>query len=163
MGSNPENSLSRHHISRGISWQKLKILRQKMNANTCVTHHFIRMSEQNPNLDKNQNLIHTDFCYVAIATIFNILAIFSEKMFIFWLILPVQHSHKGGGVHKIPLIRIVMLPIVAQTKNSFGPWQHSEYMVPDYRDVTTPKIPHAKSLIENVMNAYPGLYTAEIS
>ena len=55
-----------------------------------------------------------------------------------------------------------MLPIVAQTKNSLGPWQHSEYMVPDYRDVTTPKIPHAKSLIENVMNAYPGLYTAEI-
>ena len=64
-----------------------------MNAGACMIPQNVRQSEGNTIRRKTQNLIHTEFCYVAIATKYTIFTIFHEKMTDFQMVLLIQLSN----------------------------------------------------------------------
>ena len=93
MGSVAENSVHTHHIVNGFFEKSNRIFALRMNAGACMIPQNVRQSEGNTIRRKTQNLIHTNFCYVAIATKYTISTIFHEKMTGFQMVLLIQLSN----------------------------------------------------------------------
>ena len=93
MGSVAENSVHTHHIVNGFSERSNRVFSLRMNAGACMIPQNVRQSEGNTIRRRTPNLIHTRFCYVAIATKYMIFTIFHEKMTGFHMVLLIQLSN----------------------------------------------------------------------